>query len=369
MSQTSYRSPEPGDFAFSAENEALAERIIARYPEGRHRSAVIPLLDIAQRQNGGWLSVPAIEFVAKRLGMAPIRVHEVASFYTMFNKQEVGRYLLQVCRTTPCWLRGSDGLTDAIREFCGIEKGETSADGLFTLVEVECLGACCNAPMVQINDDYYEDLTAESLTKLLEELKEGHEVHRGSQVGRIASARIGGPHTLTELPEGPLPEGILRSDQTAEEEAGDKPSEAAAATAPKEEKQAAQHRAAQGSADSGKPSGATNGGAPEQEAAKAKESHAEAAAEQSQEQKADAVGSRPPGLAAPREGKADDLTRIKGIGPKNQEALNELGVYHLDQIAAWSEAEAAWVGTYLAFPGRIEREDWVSQAKALAEGA
>ncbi len=125
MSQTSYRAPESGDFTFTSENEALAQRIIARYPEERHRSAVIPLLDIAQRQNGGWLSPEVIEFVAKRLEMAPIRVHEVASFYTMFNKKPVGKYLLQVCRTTPCWLRGSDGLTDTIKRVCGIEIGGT----------------------------------------------------------------------------------------------------------------------------------------------------------------------------------------------------------------------------------------------------
>ncbi len=323
MSETSYRPPVSGDFAFDAENEALAERIIARYPEGRHRSAVIPLLDIAQRQNGGWLSGEAIEFVAKRLGMAPIRVYEVASFYTMFNKQEVGKYLLQVCRTTPCWLRGSDSLTETAKKICGIEKGGTSADGLFTLMEVECLGACCNAPMVQINDDYYEDLDADSFAQLLDDLKNGRPVKKGSQTGRFASARSDGPHTLNSLEPGPLPTGILRADQ-AEAEAAEVEVAAAPEPAP----------------------------APEPTA----------------EEKADAVGTRPGGLEGPRWGKADDLKLIKGIGPVGEDALHGLGIYHFDQIAAWSAAEAAWIGTFLAFPGRVERDEWIAQAKALAEG-
>ncbi len=321
MSQTSFRSPESGDFAFDAENEALAQRIIARYPEERHRSAVIPLLDIAQRQNGGWLSKQAIEFVAERLGMAPIRVHEVASFYTMFNKKPVGKYLLQVCRTTPCWLRGSDNLTNTIKQVCDIEIGGTSDDGLFTLMEVECLGACCNAPMIQINDDYYEDLDAESLTKLLDDLKNDRPVSKGSQIGRFASARSDGPHTLTDLDGGPLPSGILRSDIEEEAEASPEP---ASAPAP----------------------------APEPTA----------------EEKADEAGTRPAGLAGPRDGKADDLKQIKGIGPVGEDALHAIGIYHYDQIAAWTAAEAAWVGTFLAFPGRIERDEWIAQAKALADG-
>lgn len=317
MSQTSFRKAESGDFAFDAENEALAERIIARYPQERHRSAVIPLLDIAQRQNGGWLSKQAIEFVAERLGMAPIRVHEVASFYTMFNKKPVGKYLLQVCRTTPCWLRGSDSLTETIKMACNIEIGGTSDDGLFTLIEVECLGACCNAPMVQINDDYYEDLDAESLSKLLDDLKNDRPVSKGSQTGRLASARSDGPHTLTNLTDSPLPEGILRADVEAEAEAATKP---------------------------------------------------EPTPEPSAEEKADAVGTRPQGLKGARDGKPDDLKQIKGIGPVGEDALHALGIFHYDQIAAWGDAEAAWVGTFLAFPGRIERDEWIAQAKALAEG-
>jgi len=322
MSQTSYRTPEAGDFAFDAENEALAQRIIARYPDGYHRSAVIPLLDIAQRQNGGWLSPEAIEFVAKRLEMAPIRVHEVASFYTMFNKKPVGKYLLQVCRTTPCWLRGSDGLTETIKRVCGIEIGGTSEDGLFTLMEVECLGACCNAPMLQINDDYFEDLTPETMEKILEDLREGREVKVGSQVGRAASARADGPHTLTNLPDQPPPSGILLNDPKEDEE------------------------------EEGAETPQTAQPAPPAPAAKEPEKTA---------------GAKPAGLVAPRDGKADNLKKIKGLGPKAEEGLNALGIFHFDQVAAWSPEQVDWVGSELGFSGRIEREDWVGQAKALAD--
>ena len=201
---TSYHRDEAGDFAFDADNRALAERIIARYPEGRQNSAVIALLDLAQRQNGGWLSKAAIEHVATVLDMAPIRVHEVVSFYTMFYDKPVGQHLVQVCRTTPCWLRGSDELTGACLKKAGTRLGETSADGKFTVIEVECLGACANAPMVQINDDYYEDLTAESMTQILDDLAAGKTVQPGPHSGRKGSAPEGGPATLLEVPP-PIP--------------------------------------------------------------------------------------------------------------------------------------------------------------------
>lgn len=229
MRPTSYRAPDPQGFAFTPENEALARRIVARYPAGKRQSAVIPLLELGQRQNNNWCSPAVIEAVAAFIDMPPIRVYEVASFYTMFNKQPVGKYLVQVCRTTPCWLRGSDAVTQAIKDFAHVGKGETSADGLFTLVEVECMGACCNAPMVQINDDYYEDLTPESTTRLLQDLKDGKAVKKGSQAGRVASARIDGPHTLNHLPEGAYPAGILRNDPPPAPPA---PPAAPAATAP-----------------------------------------------------------------------------------------------------------------------------------------
>jgi len=184
-------------FAFTPENKALAEKIIARYPEGRQASAVLPLLDLAQRQIGGWLPRAAMDHVALTLDMAPIRVYEVASFYTMFNLKPVGRYLVQVCRTTPCWLRGADKLTEACQRKLEIGLKETTPDGQFTLVEVECLGACANAPVVQINDDYYEDLDPASLEKVLTALERGEQPKSGSQIGRQGSAPEGGPTTLT----------------------------------------------------------------------------------------------------------------------------------------------------------------------------
>jgi len=184
-------------FAFNDVFEARAQTILARYPEGRQQSAVIPLLDLAQRQAGGWLPTDVIEYVAEYLGMPRIRVLEVASFYSMFNLEPVGENFVQLCRTTPCWLRGSDDLRAAAKDVTGCGLGETSADGKFTVVEVECLGACCNAPMVQINDDYYEDLTAEIFKEVLETLKRGEKPETGSRTGRSGSEPEGGLTSLT----------------------------------------------------------------------------------------------------------------------------------------------------------------------------
>jgi len=184
-------------FAFDDPYRARAETIVARYPEGRQQSAVIPLLDLAQRQAGGWLPTEVIEYVAAYLDMPKIRVLEVATFYSMFNLEPVGRNFVQLCRTTPCWLRGSDDLRAVAKDVTGCDLGETSDDGVFTVVEVECLGACCNAPMVQINDDYYEDLTAERFKAVLEALKRGETPETGSQSGRVGSEPTGERATLT----------------------------------------------------------------------------------------------------------------------------------------------------------------------------
>ncbi len=183
-------------FAFTAENLAKAKTIVARYPEGRQRSAVLPLLDLAQRQCGGWLPEPALRYVGDFLKMPHMAVMEVATFYTMFNLKPVGRHFVQVCTTTPCWLRGSDEVVSACKKHLGIGMNETTADGEFTLTEVECLGACVNAPMVQINDDYYEDLDGESMVRLLDALKRGETPKTGPQVERQTSAPVGGPTTL-----------------------------------------------------------------------------------------------------------------------------------------------------------------------------
>jgi NADH-quinone oxidoreductase subunit E len=199
MKTSSYPKPAAEDFSFTPENLERAKTICARYPQGRQASAIIALLDMAQRQNGGWLSTPAIEYVAGYLDMAPIRAHEVASFYSMFNLKPVGKHFIQVCRTTPCWLRGSDGITEACKKKLGVGLREVTDDGLFSIIEVECLGACANAPMVQINDFYYEDLTPERMSEMIDELRAGEEVKVGSQTGRLSSAPEGGPQTLLSV--------------------------------------------------------------------------------------------------------------------------------------------------------------------------
>ena len=174
-------------FNWSEENFKKAAVIIKKYPDSRQQSAVIPLLDLAQRQNSGWLSKTAIEKVAENLSMSYIRVLEVATFYSMFNLKPIGKNYVQICRTTPCWLRGSDKLLNIAKEVTGCSLGETSKDKKFTVVEVECLGACCNAPMVQINDDYFEDLNEDNFKRLLINLKDDKEISKGSQIGRLSS--------------------------------------------------------------------------------------------------------------------------------------------------------------------------------------
>jgi NADH-quinone oxidoreductase E subunit len=189
-------------FTFTPESEEKARAFVARYPEGRQFSAVMPLLDVAQRQNGGWLNQAAMDHVAAYLDMPPIRVYEVATFYTMYNLKPVGKVHVQVCTTTPCWLRGSDEIVATCKRVLGIGMGETTDDGMFTLNEVECAGACVNAPMIQVGDDYYEDLDAARTEALLEAFKRGDEVKAGPQNGRQTSAPEGGPTTLLEMGEG-----------------------------------------------------------------------------------------------------------------------------------------------------------------------
>jgi NADH-quinone oxidoreductase subunit E len=189
---------QPASFEFTPENRDKAHAHITKYPEGRQASAVLPLLDLAQRQNGGWLPRAAMDHVAALLDMAPIRVYEAATFYTMFNLCPVGRYLLQACTTTPCWLRGSDAVVAACERELGIGVGGSTADGLFTLVEVECLGACVNAPILQVNDDFYEDLDGPATERLIDALRRGEAPPPGSVVGRRGSEPISGRTTLTE---------------------------------------------------------------------------------------------------------------------------------------------------------------------------
>ncbi|MDB5368824.1 MAG: dehydrogenase [Roseomonas sp.] len=197
---------EPTSFTFDADSDAQIEKILARYPEGKKASGVIPLLYVAQKQMGrqtgsAWVPRVAMDAVAVRLGMAPIRVYEVATFYFMFNTKPIGRFHLQVCGTTPCWLRGSDEVLRACKDAGHLKGyGDTSADGLFTMTEVECLGACVNAPILQVDDDYYEDLDYASTVALIEALKRGERPKPGSVIGRQTSAPEGGPTTLLDIP-------------------------------------------------------------------------------------------------------------------------------------------------------------------------
>jgi NADH-quinone oxidoreductase subunit E len=207
-STASHNRVEPAHFAFDAESDAEIDKILTKYPEGRQASGVLPLLYLVQdqmrRQTGSaWVPRVAMDAVAARLSMPPIRVYEVATFYLMFNTSPIGKYHLQLCTTTPCWLRGSDDVVAACRRVTGI-KGwhETSADGLFTMSEVECLGGCVNAPILQIDNDFYEDMDGPLTERLLEALKRGEAPPKpGSMIGRITSAPEGGPNTLTLVSE------------------------------------------------------------------------------------------------------------------------------------------------------------------------
>ena len=190
---------QPASFEFTPENLAKAKAAIAKYPAGRQQSAVLALLDLAQRQHDNWLPRAAMDYVAGLLEIAPIRVYEVATFYTMFHLRPVGKHLLQVCTTTPCWLRGSDEVVKACEKKLGIGMNETNGDGKFTLIEVECLGACVNAPVIQVNDDFYEDLDGPSTEALLDALAQGRKPPIGSVKHRQGSAPEGGPQTLKDV--------------------------------------------------------------------------------------------------------------------------------------------------------------------------
>ena len=193
---------QPKTFKFTAENEKEIKRIIAKYPKGRQASAVMPLLDLAQRQHNNWIPMAAIEAIANRLEMAEIRVLEVATFYTMFNLKPVGKYFLQACTTTPCWLRGSEEMMRCIKDRYDIASGQTSACGRFSLLEVECLGACVNAPILQVNDDFYEDLDYETTGALLDSLEADDPLSVGSVIGRSGSEASGGGTTLAAVKSG-----------------------------------------------------------------------------------------------------------------------------------------------------------------------
>jgi NADH-quinone oxidoreductase subunit E len=314
-------------FAFKPETEPTIAFWRGKYPADRQQSAVIPLLWLAQKDNGGWLSEPAMREVADRLDMPYIRVYEVATFYTMFRLQPVGKHHIQLCGTTPCMLRGANELKEVCTSKIG-KKMAVTDDGKLSWEEVECLGACVNAPMVQINDDYFEDLTVHSLTEIIERLRNGAEVEPGPQVDRVNSEAEGGTEMLTDpglfdgtrssslssLPNVPVAEPVLEAAALPDAE----PPTNVEREVPR-----------------------TGGG-----------------------EAAGISGERPESVEV-AEAERDDLKKIKGIGPVNEGQLNELGVFTFAQIAAWTAANVEWIEGYLSFPGRIGREDWIGQAKVL----
>ncbi|MEM8792089.1 MAG: NADH-quinone oxidoreductase subunit NuoE [Pseudomonadota bacterium] len=322
---------QPESFAFTPANLAWAEDQIAKYPEGRQASAVIPLLWRAQEQEG-WVTRPAIEEVARMLGMAEIRVLEVATFYFMFQLQPVGTVAhVQVCGTTSCMICGAEDLVGVCKEKIAPNPHELSADGKFSWEEVECLGACANAPMAQIGKDYYEDLTTENFAAMLDRFAAGDVPRPGPQNGRWASEPLGGVTSLTgEIFEDANGSVHLASEigETVKRIDGTEPTATTLMRA--------------------------RGGTPIVMKGAAKP--------------ASASSDKPEMLRAARDGKPDDLKKIKGVGPKLEDKLNTMGVFHFDQIAAWTKSDIDWVDDELSFKGRIERDGWVAQAKALMEG-
>lgn len=346
---------QPDSFEFTPANLAWAEGQIAKYPEGRQASAVIPLLWRAQEQYG-WTTRPIVEYIADMLSMDKMRVFEVASFYFMFQLQPVGSVAhIQVCGTTSCMICGAENLIEVCKEKIASKPHTVSENGKLSWEEVECLGACTNAPMAQIGKDYYEDLTAERFAEIIDALEAGDVPAPGPQNGRYASEPLSGLTSLTDHDSGKtqynasaelatdigdtvkridgtevplLTPWIAGSSKKTKKPAAKKPSKAAAKPAAK--------------------------------APVAKKAKAEAPTE--------AAEAKPETLNAARSTGADDLKQLKGVGPKLEQTLNELGFYHFDQVAKWTDAEVQWVDSRLKFKGRIVRDNWIEQAKTLAEG-
>lgn len=317
---------QPEGFAFNRAHRAEVKQWIAKYPKGRQASAVIPLLMLAQEQEG-WVTRAAIEAVAKTLSMPLIRVLEVATFYTQFQLAPVGtKAHVQVCGTTPCMLRGSEALIEVCKRKIHPEPFHSNSEGTLSWEEVECQGACVNAPMVMIFRDTYEDLTPQRLEEIIDafEAGKGDTVTPGPQIDRVYSAPVGGQTTLKADPT--LPFVAAKSARPAAR-AGQKP----AGKKPVEKKSAG----------------------------KVKPTKTEPAPSLDDK-------NRPAAIAKPAQ--PDDLRLISGVGPKIEGILHGLGIFTYAQVASWKKAEREWVDSFLKFKGRIEREDWVRQAKALAKG-
>jgi len=356
---------QPDSFAFTPANQAWAEAQITKYPEGRQASAIIPLLWRAQEQEG-WLTRPAIEHVAEMLGLAHIRALEVATFYFMFQLQPVGSVAhIQICGTTSCMICGAEDLVAVCQEKIAPKAHQLSADGKFSWEEVECLGACANAPMAQIGKDYYEDLTAEKLAHILDEMAAGRVPTPGPQNGRYASEPLGG---LTSLKDHEAGRDALNVSARLASDIGDTIKRIDGTEVPllapwgKQsgggvEVEPTPHKPVLAAGAPADKTGVDKREAPAQGTAKPATGSVAP----------DVAEAEPERLSGPRDGQsADDLKKISGVGPKLEALLNEMGFFHFDQIAAWTPAEIAWVDARLKFKGRIERDDWIAQAAGFA---
>jgi NADH-quinone oxidoreductase subunit E len=386
---------QPASFEFTPANLAWAEGQISKYPAGRQASAIIPLLWRAQEQHG-WLTRPAIEYVADKLGMAYIRALEVATFYFMFQLQPVGSVAhIQICGTTSCMICGAEELIAVCKELVADKAHALSADGKFSWEEVECLGACTNAPMAQIGKDYYEDLTADKLRALIGRFSKGEVPVPGPQNGRYAAEPLSGLTSLKDHEAGrakynasvqnavDIGDTVKRIDGTEVPLTTPWLGKTAAASAAKPAAGAVAAglvspvvKAAVVKAKAAKADGAVEAAAKPVKAAKVEAStglaaKAAAPAKAKAEAASAAVaegGTQPKGLKAARKGVADDLQKIEGIGPVLEKLCHGLGIFHFDQIAGWAAAEVAWMdGNLKGFRGRVTRDKWVAQAKLIGE--
>lgn len=362
---------QPDSFAFTHANQAWADAQITKYPEGRQASAIIPLLWRAQEQEG-WLTRPAIEHISDMLGMAYIRGLEVASFYFMFQLQPVGSVAhIQICGTLSCMICGAEDLVEVCKTKIAPKAHQISADGKFSWEEVECLGACTNAPMAQIGKDYYEDLTTEGLSKLLDDMAAGSVPTPGPQNGRYSCEPLSGLSSLKDYDSGKtlynasaqlavdIGDTIKRIDGTEvpllSPWQGSALSQPASKPKTKAPKPAAKAKTAVAKQDAK----ATPKAAPKVASPAKTETAPNAVSE----------GKKPKTMKAARKSGADDLKMIKGVGPKMEALLNKLGFFHFDQVAAWSDEEVSWVDQNLeGFKGRVRRDNWVEQANVLASG-
>ncbi len=362
MSARRMAAEQPATFTLSKKAEREINGWIKKYPKDRQRSALIPALWIAQKDADGWLPEAALRAVGDKLGMAYIRVYEVATFYTMFNLEPVGTHFVQLCGTTPCWLRGSDELKKVCERKIGAQR-EIGAGGKLTWLEVECLGACANAPMVQISnsdgDSYYEDLNAENFEQLLDDLVAGKKPKVGPQNDRHTSEPEGGALTLTtqnlsqargtmkKLPNADKKVAINYYEWDPKERRATKGGwvdpKAKASRDPKKRKDG----------------GDKSAGLEDKPVFAARPARANKAAPKPKVLYTD----------GPTDGTPDDLKKIKGIGPKFEADLNAKGIYYYRQIGAWKIADIKLVEAeaLARFPGRIKRDEWVKQAKSLAK--